>query len=90
MFASGSDTVGMDEASRRALRPALERLGRASAENRRRVAAAIAAHKRLLDVVATTIREMTPSASGYVRGGAPSRGVTSPFAALAVSFDRAL
>ena len=90
MFASGSDTGGMDEASRRALRPAVERLSRVSAENRRRLLAAIAAHKRLLDVVATTMREMTPSASGYVRGGSPSRGVTSPLAQPAVSFDRAL
>ena len=90
LFASGTDDVGMDEASRRALRPAVERLSRVSAENRRRLAAAIAAHKRLLDVVATTMREMTPSASGYVRGGASSRGVTSPLAPPAVSFDRAL
>lgn len=90
MFASGFDTIGMDEASRRALRPAVERLSRVSAENRRRLAAAIAAHKRLLDVVATTIREMSPCASGYARGGAPSRGVTSPIAPPAVSFDRAL
>jgi hypothetical protein len=46
-----ADPAGADDGSRAALRRAAERLGRASAENRRRLAAAIAAHKRLLDAL---------------------------------------
>lgn len=88
----GGDLVdrAIDEVSRRALRPAVERLGHATAENRRRLAATIAAHKRLLEVAATAIRDMTPSASGYSRGGAPSRNQMPPSAPPAMSFDRAL
>jgi hypothetical protein len=86
----GNVDIDIDEASRRALRPAVERLGHVVTENRRRLAAAIAAHKRLLEIVATTMRELSPSASGYVRNGAPSRGRISPIAPPAVSFDRAL
>jgi hypothetical protein len=90
MLGNGPADIGVDEASRRALRPAVERLGHVATENRRRLAAAIAAHKRLLEIVATTMRELSPSASGYVRNGAPSRGKISPVAPPAVSFDRAL
>jgi hypothetical protein len=88
----GGDLVdrAIDEAFRRALRPAVERLGHATAENRRRLLATIAAHKRLLEVAATAIREMTPSASGYVRSGASSRNRMPPSAPPAMSFDQAL
>lgn len=90
MLENVSIDLRIDEASRGALRAAVERLGRVSAENRRRLLAAIGAHKRLLELVATTMREMNPSASGYVRNGAPSRSKISPIAPPAVSFDRAL
>jgi hypothetical protein len=90
MLGNSPIDLSIDDASRRALQSAMERLGRVSAENRRRLVAAIAAHKRLLEIVATTMRELSPSASGYVRNGAPSRGKISPIAPPAVSFDRAL
>ena len=90
MFGDGPVDLAIDEVSRRALRPAVERLGLATAENRRRLVATIAAHKRLLEVAATALREMTPSASGYVRGGVSSRAGTSPLAPPAVSFNQAL
>jgi hypothetical protein len=90
MTGTDSDAVDMDDASRRALQPALERLGRASAENRRRLAAAIAAHKRLLDVAATAMRELSASAGGYARSGAPARAAVVSLAPPALSLNRAL
>lgn len=90
MFGDDIVDLAIDEASRRALRPEVERLGRAAAENRRRLLANIAAHKRLLEVAAAAIRELTPSASGYARSGASARAAMLPFAPPAVSFDRAL
>jgi hypothetical protein len=90
MFGDDIVDLAIDEASRLALRPAVERLSHATAENRRRLVATIAAHKRLLEVAATAIRELSPSASGYVRSGAPSRNRMPPSAPPAMSFDRAL
>jgi hypothetical protein len=84
-----ADPAGADDGSRAALRRAAERLGRASAENRRRLAAAIAAHKRLLDAVAAAMREQSSSAGAYAKTGAPARTVLS-LAPPALSFDRAL
>lgn len=79
-----------NDASRAALRRAAERLGRASAENRRRLAAAIAAHKRLLDTIAMAVRDLTPAAGAYARSGAPSRSSGVSYAPPALSFDQAL
>ena len=84
------DHPAADDASRAALRRAAERLGRASAENRRRLAAAIAAHKRLLDTIAMAVRDLTPAAGAYARTGAPSRSSTVPYAPSSLSFDQAL
>ena len=85
-----SDRAAADDASRSALCRAAERLGRASAENRRRLAAAIAAHKRLLDTIAMAVRDLTPAAGAYVRSGAPSRSSGVSYAPPALSFDQAL
>ena len=90
MFGDGPVDLAIDEVSRRALRPAVERLGRASAENRRRLAAAIAAHKRLLDTIAMAVRDLTPAAGAYARTGAPSRSSGVSYAPPALSFDQAL
>lgn len=79
-----------DDTSRSALRRAAERLGRASAENRRRLAAAIAAHKRLLDTIAMAVRDLSPATGAYARTGAPSRSSAVLHAPPALSFDRAL
>jgi hypothetical protein len=85
-----SDAAGVDDASRAVLRRAAERLGRALAENRRRLAAAIAAHKRLFDVIAAAVCELAPTTGAYARSGAPSRSSGVSAAPPAVSFDRAL
>jgi hypothetical protein len=84
------NAVGPDDASRAALRRAAERLGRASAENRRRLAAAIAAHKRLFDAVAAAMRESSSPAGAYANTGAPARSAVVSLAPPALSFDRAL
>jgi hypothetical protein len=81
------DAAGPDDAS---LRRAAERLGRASAENRRRLAAAIAAHKRLFDAVAAAMRESSSPAGVYAKTGAPARSAVVSLAPPALSFDRAL
>ena len=80
-----SEPAGTDDAARAAVRRAVERLGRVSAENRRRLAAAIAAHKRLLDAIAAAVRELTPATGAYARSGAPWQGLF--VAPPAVSID---
>ena len=85
-----SEPAGTDDVSRAAVRRAVERLGRASAENRRRLAAAIAAHKRLLDAIAAAARELTPTTGAYARSGAPWRSWGVSSAPPAVSIDRTL
>jgi hypothetical protein len=85
-----SEPAATDDASRAEMRRAAERLGRASAENRRRLAAAIAAHKQLLDAIAAAARELTPTTGAYARNGAPWRSAGVSSAPPAVSVDRTL
>jgi hypothetical protein len=85
-----ADPAGADDGSRAALRQAAERLGLASAENRRRLAAGIAAHKRLLDAVASAMRELSSPTGAYAKTGAPTRTAVVSLAPPALSFDRAL
>ena len=73
-----------------ALRLTAGRLARIAAENRRRLSAAIEAHKQLLGLFATAARECSPAAGRYARDGAKARsGFGSP-APTAFSLDRAL
>ena len=83
--AAGAD----DAVARRGCGGRVERLGRVSAENRRRLAAAIAAHKRLLDAIAAAVRELTPTAGAYAAQRRARRSGVS-LAPPAVSFDRTL
>ena len=80
------------ERARAELRAASARLALAAAENERRLAATIAAHKRLLDLVGLAMVSLDPNAGIYASTGAAARGrggagvVPTP----ALSFDRAL
>ena len=78
--------------ARAELRAASARLALAAAENQRRLAAAIAAHKRLLDLVGSAMVSLDPNSGIYASTGAAARGRGSAGAAPspALSFDRAL
>lgn len=82
--------AGTEPTTRDALRRALHRLADASAENRRRLAAALAAHHRLMQLIAEAVRAQQPPAGGYARGGAPATRARQSSAPMAFSFDRAL
>lgn len=74
------------ERARNQLRAATQRLALAAAENQRRLAAAIAAHKRLLDLVGSAMVALDPNSGIYARGRA---GIGAP-PPPALRFDRAL
>lgn len=88
--AAGTWADAGNAAAHRWLRPALQRLADASAENRRRLAAALAAHRRLMELIGEALRTRQPSAGGYARGGAPVPRARQGAAPPALGFDRAL
>jgi hypothetical protein len=87
--AAHQPATGTDAAKREPMRGALHRLAEVSAENRRRLAAALAAHHRLIQLVAEAVRAQQPAAGGYARGGAPAARARLSAAPPALTFDRA-
>lgn len=85
-----SDTAALLEpALRTRLHRGLTRLAEVSAVNRRRLAAALAAHHRLMELVAEALRARQPGAGVYAAGGATPRARSS-LPPLALGFDREL
>ena len=80
----------LDPAERRRLAPALARLADVSAVNRRRLAAALAAHRRLMELVAEALRTRGPAPAGYASGGASPLRAQASMSPPALRFDRAL
>ena len=81
--AGGGPSAGAGASGARAeLRAASARLALAAAENQRRLAAAIAAHKRLLELVGAAMVSLDPNAGIYASTGAAARGRGSAGAAL--------
>ena len=87
--ALSASAVLREPALRRQIRRALARLAEASAVNRRRLAAALAAHHRLMELVAEALRAREPGTGAYAAGGSlpRARRVLPP---PAFGFDRAL
>jgi hypothetical protein len=88
--AARTPPTGLDKAMRERLRQAMRRLTDTSAENRRRLSAALAAHHRLMQLVAEAVREQQPGPTLYTRGGPSPARVRRPTPPPAFSFDRAL
>lgn len=87
--AAGKWAIGAGAAKQEPMRRALERLAVVSAENHRRLAAALAAHHRLIQLIAEAVRAQQPATGGYARGGAPAVRARLSAAPQAFSFDRA-
>ena len=71
------------------VRRALSGLAEVCAVNRRRLAAALAAHHRLMELVAEAVRARQPGTGAYAARGAPLRA-RSALPPPALGFDRAL
>lgn len=78
-----------DAAKREPIRRALHRLAEVSGENRRRLAAALAAHHRLIQLFGEAARAQQPAPGGYARGGTPVTRARLSAAPPAFTFDRA-
>ena len=85
--AAGEVSAG---AMRERLRQAIQRLAETSAENRRRLAAGLAAHHRLMQVIAEALREQQPVQPGYAHGGRPAGRARQASPPPAFSFNKAL
>lgn len=88
--AARTPPTALDKAMRERLRQSMRRLADTSAENRRRLSAALAAHHRLMQLVADALREQQPGPALYTRGGPSAARVRRPTPPPAFSFDRAL
>jgi hypothetical protein len=88
--AARTPPTAMDKAMRERLRRAMRKLAETSAENRRRLSAALAAHHRLMQLIADAMREQQPGPALYTRGGPSAARVRRPTPPPAFSFDRAL
>ena len=84
-----SGMASADPAAGQALRLASECLTRASAENQRRLAAAIAAQQRVLDIIAQAVRQHSSGAATYTNDGGREHPRRVSAAPLALSFNRA-
>ena len=84
------DATVLDQGIRHRLRPALARLADVSAVNRRRLAAALAAHRRLMELVADALRTRQPTPSAYAAGGGSPARTRLSVPPPALGFDRAL
>lgn len=88
--AARTPPTAVDKAMGERLRQSMRRLAETSTENRRRLSAALAAHHRLMQLIAEALREQQPGPVVYARGGASAvrtRRTTPP---PAFTFDRAL
>lgn len=79
-----------DPRLRQRLRPALVRLADVSTVNRRRLAAALAAHRRLMELVAEALRTCGPAPAAYAPGGASAGRAGLAMPPPALQFDEAL
>lgn len=80
---------GADAGQREPMRRALHRLADVTTENRRRLAAALAAHHRLIQLISEAVRAQQPAPGGYARGGTPVARARLSAAPPAFTFDRA-
>lgn len=85
-----ADAAMRDPGLHRRLQPALARLADVSAVNRRRLAAALAAHRRLMELVADALRTRGPAPAAYASGGASAARARLSMPPPALQFDQAL
>lgn len=86
-LAEAAGEGGLDAGRHRTLHAMLHRLDQTSRENQRRLSAMLAAHERVMEIIAAAVRAADPAVKGYARNGAPMRRGPLAVAPRAVSYN---